>query len=264
LAQNGRSPAAQVVEHVAVFQYPANPDGPGAEVWPNWQQEEESAGQDGDRAGSQQAEAAAAAERAAWEARIVEEARKAFEAGRERGRQEGQKAEREASGARMAAAAQEHVRKTMDLIENFAREREHFSEAAEPEVVELALAVAARILRREAQMDPLLLTGAVRVALGQLSASTEVRLLVPAADLPLWTAAVGLIPKLAVRPIVLAGEDMRLGDCRIETEMGSVDLGVRSQLGEIEHGFFDRAGGERARTVSSDSSSEQADRESGP
>ncbi len=36
--------------------------------------------------------------------------------------------------------------------------------------MKLALAVAARILRREAQMDPLLLTGAVRVALGQLAA----------------------------------------------------------------------------------------------
>jgi len=31
----------------------------------------------------------------------------------------------------------------------------------------------------------------------------------------------------------------------IETELGSVDLGIRSQLGEIERGFFDRAGGRR-------------------
>jgi hypothetical protein len=36
---------------------------------------------------------------------------------------------------------------------------------------------------------------------------------------------------------------MRLGDCVIETELGSVDLGIRAQLGEIERGFFDRAGG---------------------
>ena len=62
-------------------------------------------------------------------------------------------------------------------------ERDRYFEAVEHEVVKLALAVAARILRREAQMDPLLLTGAVRVALGQLSASTQVRSRVPAADL---------------------------------------------------------------------------------
>jgi len=39
---------------------------------------------------------------------------------------------------------------------------------------------------------------------------------------------------------------MRLGDCMIETELGSVDLGIRAQLGEIERGFFDRAGGRGA------------------
>ena len=49
------------------------------------------------------------------------------------------------------------------------QERDRYLHAVEHEVVKLALAVAARILRREAQMDPLLLTGAVRVALGQLS-----------------------------------------------------------------------------------------------
>jgi len=109
----------------------------------------------------------------------------------------------------------------------------------------LALAVSARILRREAQMDPLLLTGAVRVALGQLSGSTQVRLLVPAVDLDLWTEAIAALPNLAVKPLVGVGEGMRLGECVIETELGSVDLGIRTQLSEIERGFFDRAGGNR-------------------
>jgi flagellar assembly protein FliH len=91
-------------------------------------------------------------------------------------------------------------------------------------------------------MDPLLLTGAVRVALGQLSGSTEVRLRVPAGELDLWADAIALLPNLALKPSVIAGEEMRLGDCMIETSLGSVDLGIRSQLGEIERGFFDRAG----------------------
>jgi flagellar assembly protein FliH len=39
---------------------------------------------------------------------------------------------------------------------------------------------------------------------------------------------------------------MRLGDCVVEAELGSVDLGVRAQLAEIERGFFDRTGGPRA------------------
>jgi len=130
-------------------------------------------------------------------------------------------------------------------------------------VVELALAVAARILRREAQMDPLLLTGAVRVALGQLSGATEVRLKVPASELELWTEAIGLVPNLAVKPTLAAGEGMRLGDCTIETDLGSVDLGIRAQLGEIERGFFDRAGGPRAQAAGPAQGAEGGGREGG-
>jgi flagellar assembly protein FliH len=35
---------------------------------------------------------------------------------------------------------------------------------------------------------------------------------------------------------------MLLGECVIESKVGTVDLGIRSQLGEIERGFFDRPG----------------------
>ncbi len=95
---------------------------------------------------------------------------RAFEAGRERGRQEGRQAEREAQAAAQAAAEERRVQQAAELVESLAQERDRYLHAVEHEVVKLALAVAARILRREAQMDPLLLTGAVRVALGQLSA----------------------------------------------------------------------------------------------
>jgi flagellar assembly protein FliH len=181
-----------------------------------------------------------------FDRRLAEEARCSFEAGRERGKLEGRQAEREARAAAQSSGDEMRVRQVTDLIESFAEERDRFLRTVEHEVVELALAVAARILRREAQMDPLLLTGAVRVALGQLSQSTQVRLRVPTAELDLWTEAIALLPNLAVKPAVIAGEGMRLGDCAIETELGSVDLGIRAQLGEIERGFFDRAGGRRA------------------
>jgi flagellar assembly protein FliH len=172
------------------------------------------------------------------ERRLGEETRRSFEAGRERGRQEGRQGEREAQ----SAADQQRKLQTASLIENFALERDRYFVAVEREVVELALGVAARILRREAQMDPLLLTGAVRVALGQLCSTTQARLRVPPAELDLWTEAIGLLPNLALKPAVVPGEGMRLGDCAIETELGSVDIGIRAQLSEIERGFFDRAG----------------------
>ena len=186
--------------------------------------------------------ARARAANAAFDERLAEETHRSFETGRERGREEGRQAEREAQAAALAAEEERRKRQLAGLIESFTQERDRFLHAVEQEVVKLALAVAARILRREAQMDPLLLTGAVRVALGQLAGASEVRLRVPAADVDLWTETIALVPNLTMKPAIEAGEGMRLGDCVVESNVGTVDLGVRSQLGEIERGFFDRAG----------------------
>jgi flagellar assembly protein FliH len=175
-----------------------------------------------------------------WEKRLTEEARKAFDTGRERGREEAREAEREA----LASGRLQEEQRLAGVMESFTVARERYLRAVEAEVVKLALAVAARVLRREAQMDPLLLTGAVRVALGQLASTTEVKLRVPACDLELWREAIAHLPNLAVKPQVMAGDGLRLGECVIESNLGTVDLGIRSQLGEIERGFFDRAGGE--------------------
>lgn len=233
--------------HFEIFQYPAGPDAAGMPLWEGWDDPAADAAPAAQVAHDRDhgRDAAEAALRAEFDQRLAEETQKSFEGGRERGRQEGQAAERGAQAAALAGAHEQRSRQAAALVEAFAAERDRFLHKVEHEVVELALAVAARILRREAQMDPLLLTGAVRVAIGQLSGSTEVRLRVPEADLDLWTEAMAHIPNLAIKPTVIAAEGMRLGDCVVETELGSVDLGIRSQLGEIERGFFDRAGGQR-------------------
>ena len=246
MQQTGSVTESGITGRIEVFQYPASPDAPSLPAWNGWAEPAEAAaGAAGETAQDQGKGAAEAGTRAEFELRLGEEARKSFEAGRERGRQEGRQAEREAQATALAAAEQRRTRQAGELIESFAQERDRYLQTVEHEVVELALAVAARILRREAQMDPLLLSGAVRVALGQLSGSTQVRLRVPPPELDLWTEAMALVPNLAVKPSIVAGEGMRLGELEIETELGSVDLGIRAQLGEIERGFFDRAGGPR-------------------
>jgi flagellar assembly protein FliH len=232
--------AAETVARIEVFRYPPGSDAAETASWEAFSAEETGAPNKGAQAA--EAQQGVPSRHAGFEQRLAEESRRSFEAGRELGRQEGRQAEREAQAAALAAAEQQRVRQAAELVQAFAAERERYLRAVEHEVVKLALAVAARILRREAQMDPLLLTGAVRVALGQLSASTQVRLRVPQGELDFWKEALAHIPNLNVKPVVEAGEGMRLGDCVVETELGSVDLGVRSQLGEIERGFFDRAG----------------------
>jgi len=225
---------AEQAPHIVPFEYPSSGTSPALPHWEGW------------GAGETESQRRAPAPidstlRAEFDRNLAEETRRSFDAGRERGRQEGRQAERDT----LAAADQERKRQAVETLDAFRQERDRFLHAVEREVVELALAVAARILRREAQMDPLLLTGAVRVALGQLAATTQARLRVPAADLELWAESIALLPNLALKPTVVAGDGMRLGDCVIETELGSVDLGIRAQLGEIERGFFDRAGAAR-------------------
>lgn len=226
--QAGTAPQNGVDGHIVAFEYPHCPDAPAPRLWQGWVEP-------GEPSKSAETNTGRSAD---LERKLAEETRKAFEAGREHGRQEGRQAEREAQ----AAAERERVRLAAELIARFAEERDRYFHNVEREVVKLALAVATRILRREAQMDPLLLTGAVRVALGQLAATTQVRLRVPPAELNLWSEAMALLPNLPLKPEVIAGEIMRLGDCIIETELGSVDLGIRAQLAEIERGFFDRPG----------------------
>ncbi len=233
-------------ERIRLFEYPSDPNAPPEASWNEWAEEERQAPDA--MAGPEPA----AALKEEFERRLQEEVRRAFESGKEQGRQE----ERKAQSAAQAAAREQQKKQMASLAENFVLERDRYLQAVEREVVKLALAIAARILRREAQMDPLLLTGAVRVALGQLSASTEVRLRVPPADFDLWAEAVALLPNLPVKPEVLRGDSLRLGDCMIETKLGTVDLGIRSQLAEIERGFFDRTGGRSKR--------EETPRESGP
>jgi flagellar assembly protein FliH len=233
---------------IEVFRYQAGPEEEQLPDWVSWGEEktEKSSAPEVKEVAPVVDEVALRVE---FDRRINDESRKAFDAGREKGRLEGRQAEHEAHAAAQAQADGQRKRQVAELMENFIKERDRYLQAVEHEVVELAMGVAARILRREAQMDPLLLTGAVRVALGQLAGSTQVRLRVPAPELELWTEAMALLPNLAVKPSVVPGEGMRLGDCMIETEMGSVDLGIRSQLGEIERGFFDRAGGRQPKAM---------------
>jgi len=128
------------------------------------------------------------------------------------------------------------------VIERFQVERDTYLAQLEHEVVRLALAIAGRVLNREIQMDPLLLSGVVRVALGQLEATTEVRLRVPEGERELWSEMLRLLPNLPLRPELIADAEMRVGECVLETHLGSVNLGVKAQLEEIERGFFDLLG----------------------
>jgi flagellar assembly protein FliH len=163
-------------------------------------------------------------------------------AAHERGRLEGvASAERDTEGK--LQQEREAVQRT---LQEFHLEKQRYFSSVESEVVKLALAIAERVLHREAEMDPLLLAGVARVALSQIADSDEAVLHVAAGDLNRWTERMKPIPK----GVVFEGdESIKSGDVVLKTSSGTVDLGVRTQLLEIERGFSELLGRKPAMVV---------------
>jgi hypothetical protein len=108
--------------------------------------------------------------------------------------------------------------------EEFERERTRYFAAVEGQVVKLSLAIAARVLYREAKMDPLLLSAAVRVALEKVEDQSETRLKVPISEVALWKEVFETGKADSVK--VLGEECMTRGECVLETSVGTVELGI--------------------------------------
>lgn len=183
----------------------------------------------------------------------AKELERAFESGRREGAEEARSAQR-VEQARMAEEFEmQKIEMAARLNEQFALERDRYLRAIEPEVVTLALRVAERILRREVRVDPLMLTGAVRVALSQLADTTGVRMRVPAKDAELWKETLGHLPNLRVRPVIVADDKLGEGECHIESNVGSVDLSIQTQLQEITRSLLGQTTVETNQGVHADS-----------
>jgi flagellar assembly protein FliH len=125
----------------------------------------------------------------------------------------------------------------LKACEEFVRERARYFAGVEAEVVKLALAIAARVLHREAKIDPLLLTGVVRVALEKVAEDSVTVLRVPVSAVEMWKEVFVTSPESSVQ--VVGDERLAAGECVLDTNVGRVELGVSAQLEEIERGFFD-------------------------
>jgi flagellar assembly protein FliH len=131
----------------------------------------------------------------------------------------------------------EERRAVLKICAEFARDRARYFAGVEAEVVKLALAIAARVLQREAKLDPLLLSGVVRVALEKVAEDGAMVLRVPVAAIAKWREVFAESPERSLQ--VIGDERLAAGECVLETNVGKVELGVSAQLEEIERGFFD-------------------------
>jgi flagellar assembly protein FliH len=169
-----------------------------------------------------------AAESAGVLAAALAEAR---EMGRRQGEIESQAKFEEQLGRERAGLAK--------TLTDFAGERASYYRKIEEEAVQLALSIARKILHREAQVDPLLLMGILRVALGRIEGATAVVLAVHPQQAAVWRNYLVTRVGPGELPEIVEDPAMALEQCELRTSMGTAELGLEVQLKEIEQGLMD-------------------------
>jgi flagellar assembly protein FliH len=136
------------------------------------------------------------------------------------------------------AKAAADAAKIREALDRFIAERRDYFSRVESDVVQLALAISAKILHREAQVDPMLVAALVRVAVEKLHDGSSVTVRVSPQKAGMWR-------EYLANPLngstVTVTEDAHLSpnDCMLETDLGSADFSIDAQLKEVEQGFFD-------------------------
>ncbi len=156
-------------------------------------------------------------------------------AARETGRREGE--------AQARAAGEQHLAQTREsvtaAIAGFAHDRIQYFQQVESEVVQLALAIARKILHREAQLDPLLLAGMVRVTLEKIESATKVVLRVHPQQVSECRSYFAQHMEASKVPEVVDDPAVKMDHCLIQTALGTTEIGTEVQLKEIEQGLLD-------------------------
>ena len=126
--------------------------------------------------------------------------------------------------------------KVAEVLREFSKDRSDYFRKVEGEIVQLALSIARKILQRETELDPTLLTALVRIALDRMQCNSVIRIRVAAENADLWRKYGGgnegspqweIFPDDALSP----------GDCIVETELGTANFGFDAQLRDVEESF---------------------------
>lgn len=153
----------------------------------------------------------------------------------ETGLQEGYQA-----GLQQAAAEQEAATARLaTLVDQAALDAHQFARALEQQLVELALAVAAKVIAREVERDPTLVVGVVRDTLAELQDATVVRVRVHPEDHPLVAPHWERLRQQrgSEQGTLLADEHVSRGGCVVETAIGGVDGQLDTRLGQVAEAF---------------------------
>ncbi len=177
-------------------------------------------------------EAALEAQLARLESEMAAREERARQAGYQQGQQE--------TARKLEAPLREAVDRLATQIEELAQLRRRLRHEAEKQLVSLAVAIARRVLRRELTADPGAILGIVKAALEQVDAREVLRIRVHPDDVPLLERSLDS-RRFPDKLEIVADRDLERGGVVVETERGSLDASVETQLAEIERGFADLA-----------------------
>jgi flagellar assembly protein FliH len=124
-------------------------------------------------------------------------------------------------------------------LAEFHRERADYFRRVEAEVVQLALSIARKVLHREAQIDPQLLAGIVRVALEKIEGATEIKLRLHPRQVAEWRQYLTMHMQQDNLPELIEDPAQAPESCVLQTSLGTAVVGVEVQLKEIEQGLAD-------------------------
>jgi len=176
----------------------------------------------------------------ALEARLAELERdaaareqQAFEAGYRKGAAEGHQ--------QAAAQLKPLLEGLGQTLREWQQSRRRLRREAEQDVVQLAIAIARRILHRELNVDPQALLGIVKAALERLEGREVDRVRANPADAELIRS---YFEQAGLRQVsIIADAQLARGALLLETAQGTLDASVETQLEEIRYGLLDRLRG---------------------
>jgi flagellar assembly protein FliH len=157
------------------------------------------------------------------EARLAALEREAFAKGYEQGERAGLEA-----GGKRADAMLRRLSETLDQLGDLRRRMIRETEA---QMVELALAIARRIVRRDVALDQNLTLSMARLALDRLGDRTTATVRLHPDDLA--ATAVGRSEWSGSHVTVVADGSVSRGGCRIESDFGFVDASIDAQFREV-------------------------------
>jgi flagellar assembly protein FliH len=156
----------------------------------------------------------------------------------QQGLQEGRAAAEGAANQRAAAQLAPVLANLGAVIQELAGTRKRFRMEAEEATVNLAIAIARRVLHREIATDPEAILGLVKSAFERVNSRESHRLRVSPADaaaIQQNRAALELPPAVEIA----ADASLAPGSAIFETSRGELDASVTTQLEEIQRGFTD-------------------------